>query len=288
MITETAPAKLNLYLHVGPVRADGLHALTSLFVFTEEGDMLSVAPAKEISLSVTGPFAGALKDLAPEDNLVWKAAQLLRQEFEINDGAAIALEKNLPIAAGVGGGSADAAAAMRALVKLWRLNIDSPALGALAFRLGADIPACLKRAPVNVVGAGEDLSPGPVLPPLWACLVNPRVEMATRSVFKDFDAANPSPATPQATTIGGVSYSGLARFIVNTRNDLEPFAIARAPAIKNVIDFLQDRPGALAARMSGSGATCFALFASEATAMRSAAAASAQGWWAMASKIAAS
>ncbi len=286
MISETAPAKINLFLHVGPARADGLHAISSLFVFAEAGDKLSAAPAQDLSLSVTGPFAGTLSELPTEDNLVFKAAALLRAEFDIADGAALQLEKNLPVAAGVGGGSADAAAALRALIRLWDIEISQDALGALAFRLGADVPACLRRAPVAVAGAGEVLSLGPALPTLWACLANPGAQMPTGPVFGDFDAAHPSPPPPQTPVLRAPTYVALEAFMNASRNDLEPFAVARAPKIATVIKFLQDRPGALAARMSGSGATSFALFASEAAAQRCAAAAAARGWWAMASRIA--
>jgi 4-diphosphocytidyl-2-C-methyl-D-erythritol kinase len=174
-----APAKINLYLHIGPLRADRLHDLASLFVFAHDGDVIRVEAAKDLSLKVTGPYAPLLKDLPPEKNLVYRAAELLAREADVRAGAAITLEKHLPVAAGVGGGSADAAAALRALVKLWNVNISETALSRLAFRLGADVPACLARAPVNVSGAGERIEKGPVLPPLWIALVNPRVEMPT-------------------------------------------------------------------------------------------------------------
>ena len=169
MIVETAPAKINLYLHVGPLRGDGLHELASLFVFAYDGDIVTAAPSSDLSLTINGPFASALDGFPVTSNLVWRAADLLRHRFGVGDGAALTLEKNLPIAAGIGGGSADAAAALRALRKLWLLDISDVALAALSFELGADVPACLARAPVNVTGAGEILAPGPVLPPLWIC-----------------------------------------------------------------------------------------------------------------------
>ncbi|MEO1137220.1 MAG: 4-(cytidine 5'-diphospho)-2-C-methyl-D-erythritol kinase, partial [Pseudomonadota bacterium] len=149
----------------------------------------------------------------------------------------------------------------------------------------ADVPACLARAPVNVSGAGEALSPGPVLPPLWATLVNPRVTMPTGPVFRAFDDAEPSPEKPRCVAMPVADYASLTRLMRETRNDLEPFAIARAPVIRRVIDQLGVEPGALAARMSGSGATCFALFASAAGARRAANRALASGWWAMASAL---
>lgn len=285
MIAETAPAKVNLYLHVGPLRRDGLHDLASLFVFAEGGDVIRVEPAKTLSLAVTGPFAPVLKDLPPEKNLVFRAARLLAERCGVRAGAAITLEKNLPVAAGVGGGSADAAAALRALQRLWRATIGEAALSRLAFTLGADVPACLARAPVNVAGAGEILSKGPALPPLWICLVNPRVEMPTGPIFRAFDRAVRAPAKPVCDAFRVMNYAMLREAMARTRNDLEPFAMARAPVVRRAIDALAAAPGAIAARMSGSGSTCFALFSSRESAARAAAAARACGWWAMASAL---
>ncbi len=285
MITETAPAKVNLYLHIGAVRPDGLHDLASLFVFTDDGDVVHVEKADRLSLNVTGPFAGALNDSPPQQNLVWKAAALLRNEYAVIGGAAITLEKNLPVAAGIGGGSADAAAALRALIRLWNLDVAEEALARLAFQLGADVPACLSRAPVNVSGAGEILSPGPSLAPLWICLINPGVAMPTGRVFRAFDAANPSPAAPVLATSTGATCEAAVELLRQTRNDLEPVACAIAPEVKAVLAFLVARPGALGARMSGSGATCFALFSSSAGAKRASVSAKARGWWALASRL---
>ncbi|MHA7872512.1 MAG: 4-(cytidine 5'-diphospho)-2-C-methyl-D-erythritol kinase, partial [Hyphococcus sp.] len=220
------------------------------------------------------------------DNLVWRAAALLKQTCGVEAGAAITLEKNLPIAAGIGGGSADAAAALRALTRLWRLDIASDRLHHLAFRLGADVPACLNPAPVNVGGAGEVLTPGPTLPPLWVCVVNDGTVMPTGPVFRRFDAAAPSPGAPLLARPPDRSCAGVAALLQATRNDLEGPALAIAPNIGDMIAFLSDRPGALGARMSGSGASCFALFASETGAQRAARAAQGRGWWAMASRVA--
>ena len=285
MIVETAPAKVNLYLHVGPVRRDGLHDLASLFVFTEDGDAIAAAPAPALSLQATGPFAPARSGLAPEDNLVWRAAALLRQACGVTQGAAITLKKNLPVAAGIGGGSADAAAALRALVKLWRLDISRDALSALAFRLGADVPACLERAPVNVSGAGETIERGPRLPSLWVCLVNPGVETPTGPIFRAFDRAHPKPAAPELAHLAPADSVALRAMMERTRNDLAPFAMRHAPVIGRVVAMLARAPGVIAARMSGSGATCFGLFASAAAAGRTARRARAKGWWAMASRV---
>lgn len=286
MITEAAPAKINLYLHVGAVREDGLHDLASLFVFTEEGDRLFAEPAGEISLTIDGPFAAALSPFPVEDNLVFRAAARLAAHAGVKEGAALRLEKNLPVSAGIGGGSADAAAALRALRRLWRLDIDDAALAALAFDLGADIPACLGRAPQLVSGAGELLSAGPSLPPTFVCLVNPLVETPTGPVFRAFDAANPAPPAPVHPDFAGEEALGLALLLKSSRNDLEAPATALVPVVKFVLDFLSRRPGALGARMSGSGATCFALFADGEAAQSAARAGAAKGWWTMASALA--
>lgn len=285
MIVETAPAKINLYLHVGPVREDGLHELASLFVFAEDGDRVSVAPAEELSLEVTGPFAAALEGLPAEDNLVLRAAVRLQEACGVKTGASITLEKNVPIAAGIGGGSADAAAALRALVRLWDLDVSEAALADLAFGLGADIPACLSGAPVNVSGAGEQTTPGPALPPLWVCLVNPGVETPTGPIFRSFDVSNPNPSAPAFITVADPGYDALKAALEATRNDLQAFAIEGAPVIADVLRILAAADGALLARMSGSGATCFAMFASEADARRVQSEAQAQGWWAIASRL---
>ncbi len=286
MITEAAPAKLNLYLHIGPVRADGLHDLASLFVFTRDGDEITVKGADTLSLKLTGPFASALNAFALEDNLVLQAARLLQSECAVDEGAAITLDKRLPIAAGIGGGSADAAAALRALITLWKIKISNARLEQIAFRLGADVPACLKGAPVHVSGAGETLSPGPKLPPLWACLVNPGVAVPTGPIFRAFDEANPTPPPPELPElIEPLRYSGLQNIFNTTRNDLEAPALAQAPEIRVVLDTLSASRGVIAARMSGSGATCFALFRKANEAEDAANKMRETGAWAMASPL---
>lgn len=286
MIEEIAPAKINLYLHVGGVRRDGLHELRSLFVFADAGDLVAVEPARDLSLEIIGPFAAPLLNEPADRNLVMRAARLLRREAGVAAGARIVLDKRLPIASGVGGGSADAAATLRALMKLWRVDLPAARLAALAFSLGADVPACLARAPVLVSGAGERLRPGPRLPPLAVCLVNPRVAMPTGPVFRAFDTRHPSPQAPRDPDFSGAaSLDGLASLIARTRNDLEPFAIAREPVVARVIARLAAAPGAIAARMSGSGATAFALFHAQSAAARAAAALRAEGWWALDARL---
>ena len=288
MIRETGQAKINLYLHVGGVRSDGLHDLASLFVFTEEGDVVTASPADDLTLKIDGPFSSALQQYPLVDNLVLKAAHALRDAAGVSAGAALHLKKNLPIAAGIGGGSADAAAALRALQKLWGVEVADEALVALAFSLGADVPACLSGAPVLVSGAGEIMAPAPALPPLWVCLVNSGVDMPTGPVFRAFDTANPAPSTPSHPKVVLKSARDAALMLEATRNDLEAAAISIAPSpIKDALSFLKASEGALGARMSGSGATCFAVFAEESEARRAATAASEKNsWWAMASRLA--
>lgn len=285
MIRETAPAKINLYLHVGPVRRDGLHALESLFVFADAGDMIEAAPSDDLSLKIKGPFAASLGGEPAERNLVIRAARLLQAETGASAGAALTLDKRLPVAAGVGGGSADAAAALRALVRLWRIDLSDAALRRLAFRLGADVPACLTRRPALVSGAGEVLSPGPALPPLWVCLANPGVATLTGPIFRAFDAANPAPPAPDKPSLAGAGYRQVTLLMENSRNDLQPIAIAGEPVIQTVLDRLAARPGALAVRMSGSGATAFGLYSSAAAARRAARDMKGQGWWSMSARI---
>ena len=282
MIQETAPAKINLYLHVGGLRRDRLHDLRSLFVFADGGDVVTVEPARELTLSIIGPFSPPLLAEPADRNLVMRAAKALRAAAGVSAGARITLDKRLPIAAGVGGGSADAAATIRALMKLWDLDIDHAALHSLAFSLGADVPACLSRAPVLVSGAGERVAPAPSIAPLAVCLVNPRVAMATGPVFRAFDAANPAPLTPEHPPLGDLrSLEGVRTMLALSRNDLERFAISRARSVQRAIDALTRSPGAFPARMSGSGATVFALFPSRAGAVRAAQAMRGHGWWAL-------
>lgn len=242
---EVAPAKLNLALHVRGNLADGRHAIETIFAFCTDGDRLSAFPADEISLAVDGPFGGSLD--AAEDNLVIKAARALAASAGLDKGAALSLEKNLPVASGVGGGSADAAAALRLLTSLWQ--VDASHAEAVAPRLGSDVPACLLSLPMRGEGAGDrlvpidlgDLSGTPVL------LVNPRVRLSTAEVFARWDGVDGGPL--------GDWRDG--------RNDLEQPAIAIVPEIASVLSWLSRQPGASFARMSGSGATCFALFESE-------------------------
>lgn len=287
MIVEAAPAKVNLWLHVGPLRADGLHEIESLFVFADQGDVVRAEPANELSLEIEGLFAGALAGFPIQDNLVLRAASALQAAAGVRAGARLVLDKRLPVAAGIGGGSADAAAALRALARLWDARIAPESMGRLAFSLGADVPACLDLRPVYVAGAGERIEPGPALPPLHLCLVNPGVAMPTGPVFRDFDAAHPAPPSPTRLRPERLpDAEAVRRAMLASRNDLQPFALRRETVIGVALEFLAHCPGALSSRMSGSGATVFALFERTADAQEAARRAGARGWWALAAGVA--
>ncbi|MEX5727865.1 4-diphosphocytidyl-2-C-methyl-D-erythritol kinase [Rhodovulum iodosum] len=264
-----APAKVNLTLHVTGQRPDGYHTLDSLVIFVDAGDRLSFDAAETLSLTVTGPRA----DGVPGDarNLVWKAADLLGP----GRGAAIVLEKHLPAAAGIGGGSSDAAAALRGLARLW--EVDLPEAAEL-LALGADVPACLKPRPLRMQGVGETILPGPEMPAMALVLINPGVEVSTPAVFKALDRKD-NPAMP--TPPGWASAAVMAHWLGRQRNDLEPPALAQAPVIGAVLAALDDTPGCLLARMSGSGATCFGIYETneDATAATDALRRARPDWW---------
>lgn len=269
-----AKAKINLFLHVTGKRPDGYHLLDSLVVFAGTGDRLCAEPSDGLSLRLTGPFAPGLH--AEPDNLVLRAARALADAAGIAPNAALVLEKNLPVASGIGGGSADAAAALRLLSRLWGVAPDPAVMHKLAERLGADVPVCLRGAPARMSGIGEHLDPAPRLPGCGLVLVNPGVALATASVFKarqsGFSAAAALPA-------GWDSAAAMAEGLRDLTNDLQPPAIALQPVIGDVLAALTERPGCLLARMSGSGATCFGLFADADRAVAQAAALARRGWW---------
>lgn len=255
-----APAKINLFLHVLGRRPDGYHELESLVVFARDAgaaDHLRIDPAPAaLSLRLDGPFATGL-EAAPGPNLVLRAADALRQATGCTAGAAFTLTKNLPVASGIGGGSADAAAALHGLNSLWGLGLDDRALAAIGRGLGADLPVCLSGRPSLMTGTGETLLPCPPLPPLWAVLVNPGAALATGAVFEALNGraggAGP-PLRPAA------SAADLAIQLRRCRNDLEGPARFLTPEIDPVLVALRAQGGCLLARMSGSGATCFGLF----------------------------
>jgi 4-diphosphocytidyl-2-C-methyl-D-erythritol kinase len=268
-----ARAKINLFLHVGDKRADGFHPVQSLAVFPELGDVLRAEPSEAISLSVEGPFAAALS--GESDNLVLNAANALPAKA----GAKLTLTKNLPVASGIGGGSADAAAALRVLSSLWCLDLDQTKLCKIAAGLGSDVPVCVVSEPRWMAGRGETLSPVASLPHLPMLLVNPRVPIPTKDVFA---------ALQSRSGVGRKMPPGrfrdmadLLRFLDASKNDLEEPAKQLQPVIGEVLSALSALPGALFARMSGSGATCFALFPDDDGCARAARLLSAgkPGWW---------
>lgn len=267
---EFAPAKVNLALHVTGRRADGYHLLDSLVVFAGTGDRIRVEPGP-LSLSVTGPRAAALA--GADDNLVLRAARLMGAE------ARITLEKHLPVASGIGGGSSDAAAALRALARLTGRDVPGDVLS-----LGADVPVCLAARPARMRGIGEDMAAVPALPPLWLLLVNPGQGVATPAVFAALDRRDNPPMHWPPETADAAAF---AAWLSGQRNDLELPARRLCPAIDAVLSALGAQPECLLARMSGSGATCFGLFAREpaARAAETALRASYPGWWSAAAPI---
>ena len=276
MIRVDAPAKLNLYLHVTGRRADGYHELDSLVSFTAFGDTLEIAPAEAPALELSGPFASGLE---AGDNLATRAAAALAGKLGRAAHLRIVLEKRIPVAAGLGGGSADAAALLRGLARLWRLGPEhADILGEVALGLGADVPVCLHGRAACMAGIGERLSAPPPLPPCAVLLVNPGVPVPTGRVF----AARQGPYSGAARIEESPADAGaLAALLRERRNDLEAPALAEAPAIGRVLARLDGAPGCLLARMSGSGGTCFGLFAGEAEAAAAARAIARAhpAWW---------
>lgn len=256
VVRVTAAAKVNLYLHVTGRRADGYHTLDSLVAFCGIGDAIEARAADALSLSIEGPFAAGLP--AGEDNLVLRAARALRAALGIERGARIVLHKRLPPASGIGGGSADAAATLRALMRLWNARPPDAALAALALALGADVPVCLDGRAAFMGGIGEDLAPAPALPPATIVLANPGVPVATPDVFRRRAGSFSAPARFSEAPRDAAR---LAELLRERRNDLDAPARALCPAVGEVVDALERCPGVLLARMSGSGATCFGLFA---------------------------
>lgn len=281
-VVAAAPAKLNLYLHVTGRRPDGYHELDSLIAFADVHDTVIAEPAGELALTVAGPFAA---DLADEpDNLVLRAARALAGAAGSERGAALTLIKRLPVASGIGGGSSDAAAAMRALKDLWRLDLPAEALDELALALGADVPMCLAGVAAQIGGIGEVIDPVPALPAAGLVLVNPLRAVATPAVFR----ARAGGFSRRMALAGPFAdAAALAAALAATANDLALAARRILPELDAVIDALETAPGALLARMSGSGATCFALFASAAAAAAAAhsIAAAHPDWWVVATHL---
>lgn len=278
-----APAKINLFLHVTRKRPDGYHDLQSLVAFADIGDVLTLKREPALSLAIDGPFAQGLADEA--DNLVLRAARALAERSSAIAGAHILLTKNLPVASGIGGGSADAAAALRGLQALYGEDLAEGELLAIATSLGSDIPVCVASQTAWMEGRGEILTPLPPLPPVHIVLVNPGVSVATADVFRRLTirAGEAELTSPAAFA----SVDALVRYLKTTRNDLEAPALSVAPVIGTVLDALAQQ-GAIFTRMSGSGATCFGFFetAEKANAAAAAIAKAEPRWWARAGMLA--
>lgn len=276
-LVEAAPAKLNLALHVRGRAADGYHEIETIFAFTEDGDMLRGIASDGIGLAIEGPFGAALA--GEPDNLVLRAARLLAERAGIAAGAAMTLTKNLPVASGLGGGSADAAAALRLLNRLWNLNWPVQELAKLGESLGADVPACVWSHILYGMGRGDQFGAliDGVLHHMPVLLVNPGAAVSTAAVFHGWDGIDRGPLEPE------LSLPALRA----ARNDLEQSAIRAAPEIVMVLERLRAQPGTELVRMSGSGATCFALFESDAKrdAAGQAITRERPDWWQMATRL---
>lgn len=263
-VTRHAPAKVNLNLHVTGRRDDGYHTLASLVAFADVRDTLHVAPAQRLSLVTDGPFVIEIEHEA--ENLVLRAARALAASQGFDPAVRMTLIKNLPVAGGLGGGSADAAAALDALCELWRVTPGERELDRIARELGADVPVCRYARAAWVRGVGETIEPGPALPPAWLVLVNPGIALPTGAIFQAYaggaNAAPPGPDGPLDDT------AALAAWLARSGNDLEAPAREVAPRIGDCLDALRRTEGCHLARMSGSGPTCFGLYADSATAER--------------------
>lgn len=246
--SETAYAKINLALHVRKRLPDGYHQIETIFAFLDQGDVIAAEPGEGIGLRISGPFADGL---SATDNLVLQAANRLAETSKVKIGAQLYLEKRLPVASGIGGGSADAAATLRLLNRFWRLNHSISALAEIAQPLGADVPACVTSQTCRGTGIGQDLTriPDDDLRDCVALLINPLVPVSTAKIFAAWDGVDRGAL--QEGRVMSAAQSG--------RNDLQQPAVALAPILTDVLDLLEQCQPRLA-RMSGSGATCFALF----------------------------
>ena len=250
-----APAKLNLYLYVTGQREDGYHELNSLVAFASICDSIQVRPAPELMLTASGPFADRLK--LDEENLVWRAARALQNVAKTAEGAELSLTKNMPVASGIGGGSANAAATIRALIRLWSLKHIGHELPAVALSLGADVPVCLYGRPALMSGVGELIKPAPKIPPAHLVIVNPGDAVSTKAVFKTREGPYSSPPEELKEA---KSLQEFTLQLASRCNDLTAPALVISPVIQEVLTALETTKNCLFARMSGSGATCYGIF----------------------------
>lgn len=259
-IIVQAPAKVNLFLHITGKRADGYHLLDSLVVFADYGDVVEVAENDAISLEIDGEYASSLLSVRMEENLVWKAATALREYNQAKTGAKIRLTKKLPPSSGIGGGSADAAAAIRALIDLWKLDIGNEELFRLALSLGSDVPVCLRGKPAWMRGTGELVTPVELPEDGYIVLANPNIGISTVEIFREFKFKGSAAKKKNLSIV-----PAFAEMADNMQygNDLEEAAARKLPVIGEIVSLLQIQTGCCFARMSGSGATCFGIFKNE-------------------------
>lgn len=249
-----APAKINLYLHVTGRRDDGYHLLDSIFVFTQWGDEVIVKASNAISLTVAGPASTPLKYFPPEQNICYRAAKLLQQKYHVVAGAHIHVVKNIPVSAGLGGGSSDTATTLKLLNQFWQLQLSIETLCELGATLGADVPACIYATPAFVSGIGEKITPITLSEKnIFVLLVNPNHALSTQKIFQHYHDDH------AVFTESRVHQTDLD-WIAAQHNDLEKYAIAALPVLSELLDALANQPGCVFSRMSGSGATCFGIF----------------------------
>jgi len=266
IIEVLAPAKLNLFLHITGKRDDGFHFLESLFVYCDFGDRLKISSASDFELEISGPFGPVLAELCPDnnDNLILKAARKLAGYAEEKGmdicPVHIALQKNIPVAAGVGGGSADAAAVLGGLIEFWGLDVSDDDLHKIALELGADVTASLSFGPKWVTGIGEVISPLEAIPSFYVVLVNPCVPLSTPSVFKAYSESDPIFENERGAQTNFGSLESLLEFLGQSKNQLENVAVGLESEIDEVLNSLLNQSDCQLARMSGSGPTCFGIF----------------------------
>lgn len=280
--SSLAPAKVNLFLHVGPVDAEGYHPLASLVAFADDGDRVEVTRADRLSLTVEGPFAAGLE--GGGDNLMLRALRALGEAAGIGEPPlAVRLDKRLPVAAGLGGGSSDAGSALKIARDLLGLTLDDHALAEIAAVVGADGPMCLHARAAWAEGRGDRLTPEPRLPGLPAVLINPGVPSPTGAVYRAYDAG-PVRTADRPPAPAAWSVRGVVDWLAGQRNDLEAPAVGLAPGIADALAAAAALPGARLARMSGSGATVFALLDTQAEAKAGAERLAAEypDWWVVA------
>jgi 4-diphosphocytidyl-2-C-methyl-D-erythritol kinase len=282
MLRLAAPAKLNLYLHITGRRPNGYHTLDSLVAFADIQDTLTLGESPSLCFTADGPFAAALGE--PESNLAVRAARLLAAAMGREAAVSLHLTKRLPVASGIGGGSADAAACLRGLSEWWGLDPAGPDVRGVAATLGADVPACVDGRVGFMGGIGTEMAGAPALPPAWVVLVNPGLPLPTPQVYRARSGAFSEPMRFEQPPADAVD---LALLLSLRRNDLTAAAVSLVPAVRSVLDAIGASTDCLLARMSGSGATCFGIFA-ESGAARGAAALIAEanlGWWAAAGAL---